>query len=183
MRVVDFEEKKIPWEEWRDKFLVAVQWNQWNDTQAKFQLASHLTGPIVHAQSALMKHSDATLQDVLTKIDAWYCPPGQNLAKESTFLSMHRGAGEPLVQYALRIETLAGKAFPGDSGNQVVDKMKVHTLMRGCTETARAEIYKAGEPRFEVALQLAKRQEGAEYIFRCLPSLECCRDGDRPTDN
>ena len=170
VRIPDFDEKKGTWEDWRDKFLMAVFYNHWNDTQAKVQLATRLTGPIVQAQSALIKRTDASLQDVITKIDAWFCPPGEHLAKENRFLTLYRNPGELLVRYGLRIETAANKAFPGGTDDQVVNQLKVQVLLRGCSEAARTEIFKGGQACFTEAMEIARRQEHAEIYSGSYPA-------------
>ena len=171
IRIGDFDENKESWKIWSHKFKLMAMYNTWNDTQAKIQLATRLSGPIVEAQSALIRRSDTTLQDVLTKIDAWFCTPGDNMNKEGKFLHMSRNAGEALVRFGLRIDTEAGRAFPG-SDDAVLNSLKVNVLLQGCSESTRTEIFKMPVKEFKAVLQIAQLQEDAAVYSGSYPAWD-----------
>ena len=171
IRIGDFDNNKESWAIWSHKFKLMAFYNGWNDTQAKIQLATRLSGPIVEAQSALIRRSDTTLQDVLTKIDAWFCTPGDNMNKEGKFIHMTRNTGESLVRFGLRIDSEAARAFPG-SEDAVVNSLKIHVLLQGCTESTRQEIFKIPKKVFKNVLETAQLQEEAAIYSGCYPAWD-----------
>ena len=72
LRLGVFDETKDIWEDWRNKFILTSIYNDWIDAQAKEELAARLTGPI---GTMLLLRSDATIHDVMERMNARFLPP------------------------------------------------------------------------------------------------------------
>lgn len=101
------------WISFRDKFLTAVELNNYNDQQAKLGLKLCMKNSASRAVATIdHRNTLEDIEDVLTKYDALFMPPAASDLAINKFQQAKQQGQETLLQFHSRVAALFLRAYP-----------------------------------------------------------------------